>query len=186
MIKYKKFYKTNDYEKVCESSVLQELFTYPKITLYWGAEYVHFVKFREILYPSEGSSSILGIMIPLMGYDIAHFKNLLEEKKPSNILVFYENLLSNKMLEIFDVGVVEPYKDYSEAITYLEEKGYVATIPSISDLRTDERRFSFLPKVYDILSPELVEKYGERVFEVDSLGSSFFKELSDLISSLVS
>jgi len=185
MIKYKKIYKNDDYTKICDKEILEELLTYEKITLLWGAEYVHFVNVKKHMCPQEGSSSLLGIVVPLMGYNSNNFIDLIKSAKPSNIL-FYgspEKGLSDSMIKIFKTTTTTMYKDYPEAITYLERDGFVTTYPSISDLRTDDRRFSILPKAIGVLCS--LKKYENNSFEVDSLGTIFFSELSELIEELV-
>ena len=95
------------------------------------------------------------------------FQNkVLESEEPSGSI--YKDL--------FHEVKVRTYIDYSWIITDLEENGFVDICPSENILRTDERRFMLTPKSKTF--PNLGSYIGQ-TFEVDSLGTSFYPELSE-------
>lgn len=177
----------------------------PLVRLYWGKEYVDFnftspvdydLEIDKILqtfeggkipiglYPVNGSYSLLGrgvseYSIDIKVYALEEFckisKNAQEVvamkvplDKPTSPGFIYKDL--------FHEVKVMKYTDYSWIITDLEKHGFVDTFPSENSLRTDERRFRLNSKS-EMVIPDLAPYIG-KTYEVDSLGTTFFPELS--------
>ena len=177
----------------------------PSIRLNWGKEYVDFYftspsetdvdvesaiklfgggKIPIGLFPSSGSYSLLGRGVSSNSIDIKiyNLKEFCELSRRFNELVSMNipfskssNSLGFIYKDLFDDVKVVPYADYSWIITDLEKNGYVTTHQSENILRTDERKFTLTKKCEGY--PNL-ESYVGKTFEVDSLGTSFHKELT--------
>lgn len=183
MFGFKLVYNTTNIEQICNKEMIDKLWSVAeRITLLWGAEFCNFEREENTVYPMEGSNVILGTLIPLVNYNTNNFCQLIKETKPSSISVCTLTDLPNSMKSLFDSAKSVKYYDYSQMITSLEAKGYISCLRSSSFLCNDERRFVVLEKVCGVVKD--LGKYVNQAYEVDSLGSAFFDELSCLIREL--
>lgn len=177
----------------------------PFIRLYWGKEYVDFnftspvdydLEVDKILqrfeggeipiglYPTNGSYSLLGRGVSEHSIDIKvyNLKEFCKISKNSQEVVAMkipfnrQTSLGNIYKDLFHEVKVIKYTDYSWIITDLEEHGFVDTFPSENFLKTDERRFILNSKSEKVI-PDLAPYIG-KTYEVDSLGTTFFPDLS--------
>jgi hypothetical protein len=150
------------------------------------------------LYPTNGSYELLGRGISKNSIDIKTY-NLKEfcemSKKATEFIAMYtqsekidsrssnhSNLENN--INLFHTTKIKSYIDYSYIITELEKNKFVNTFSSENILRTDERRFS-LNAISKKINPA-IDLYIGNTYEVDSLGTNFYSELSQEISFLYS
>jgi len=135
------------------------------------------------LYPVDGSYSLLGRgvsqnSIDLKIYNLKEFCEI--SKKAQELVAMGCNEVSipgSAGKDLFHKVKVRSYIDYPWIITDLEKNGFLNTFPSENILRTDERRFNIKSKSA-IINPDLSSYIGQ-TFEVDSLGTSFYSELSE-------
>jgi hypothetical protein len=183
------------------------------LRLNWGKEYIdfNFVTYsidRDVtktlqhlqnenviigLYPTGGSYQLLGRNISKNSIDIKIY-NLVEfcelSKKATEFIVMniqQENeykLENSKYINFFHTTKIKKYIDYSHIITELEKVDIINTFPSENILRTDERRFVLNP-ISKKINPNISEYIG-KTYEVDSLGTLFYSELSEEIYLLYS
>jgi len=183
MLKHDLVHITKDYKKVCDTKVLEDLWMIAsKMTLCWGAEHCSFEIEEGIIYPTEGSSSIIGVSVPLSNYNTGHFCQLIKDTKPSSVHVVCLYLPEGSK-KLFDYSKTLTVQDYGAGITHLEKLGYVACCNSLSVLCEDSRRFTVLASAVGVIRE--LKKYEGLLYEVDSLGSTMFGELTGLIKLLL-
>lgn len=172
-----------------------------EITLWWGGEYVVFycpkidddiedakVRLgiaapRESIYPQSGSSSLLGDVVPLSSYSLKQFCRLAKSSKSEKISTdVHTDIMGGDLdFDSFRTFRCRKYIDYSKTITELEKLKYVYVSPSENILTTDGRRFS-LTELGN--TDHIFDEYIGVTFEVDSLGTPFCSDITDIIESL--
>jgi hypothetical protein len=184
--------------------------------LNWGNEYVNFnfttpieskdsdikktLKYLDSknisigLYPTNGSYNLLGRGVSKNSIDIKTYnlKEFCELSKKATKFISMDighsmnnsKLENNKYINLFDTTKIKSYIDYSYIITELEKIKLVNTFFSENILRTDERRFTV--NISSIKINPSISPYVEKTYEVDSLGTMFYSELSKEISFLYS
>lgn len=181
------------------------------IRLTWGGEYIDFryyepsymecnsMNFLELVnlkattsggfYPVEGSSVFLDyedspLKIDIKPYSMEEFLQLSKKATTLTVIDFKYNPDEPNILNLFDDVKFTFYTDYSQMVSDLEEKEVVVTCPSENILRTDERKFSLTEKSKEILPKIYLDEYINKFHEVDSLGTSFFIGLTNIIKIL--
>lgn len=172
-----------------------------EVTLWWGGEYVVFYcpKFdddiedakaklgisapEESIYPQSGSSSLLGDVVPLSSYNLEQFCSLAKSSRSEKIsATVYSDIMGGDLdFDSFRRFTCKRYIDYSRTITELEKKLYVYVSPSENILTTDGRRFSLTEKGN---IDGMFDEYMGVTFEVDSLGTTFCSDITNLIELL--
>lgn len=186
--RYEKIYGTDSsktvYEilnKICENMNITtetEDLRYPIIRLSWGSEYVDFIisnPSRKLLFPQEGSEIVFRKWVQIKEYTFEEFYRL----TPRTYLQVFEQDFKLELDKYFKKIQINRYDDYPRMITDLENEEVVETIPSNNIMATDRRRFKFLPKIKEIEQ----KAYTNEFYEVDTLGSSLFQELSHYVTS---
>jgi hypothetical protein len=182
--------------------VLRKIITVSRdITLWWGGEYVVFycpkidddiedAKAKlgisapeESIYPQSGSSSLLGDVVPLTSYDLRSFCDLAKSSRSEKIsAIVYSDIMGGDLdFDSFRKFTCKRYVNYSKTITELAEKLYVYVSPSENILTTDGRRFSVTEKGN---IDGIFDEYMGVTFEVDSLGTPFCSDITNLIELL--
>jgi len=88
----------------------------------------------------------------------------------------------SSLASIFNFVQVTNYLDYPKMVTDLKERGWLTTCESQNILRTDERRFTLRKEAVAVVKE--LEDYTGETYEVDSLGTSFWDDLSKGIERL--
>lgn len=193
-----------DEEKIIEPEIEVLVKITDIIRLEWDAEYVDFryvstssdpdVKYtvsalriliEEGLFPTEGSFSLLGgknSIVQVKPYSIEEFCTLCKNASTLSIIVDDLREIDN-CKDIFGLVHIKPYVDYSELISILEKGKLLTTFPSTTYLSVDGRRFALSPCVTEY-NP-LLQKYIGENYEVDSLGTGFFKDLTEEVVKLL-
>jgi hypothetical protein len=166
-------------KKILEELKKDEDIKQPIIRLNWGAEYVDFSisdPRREYLFPQEGTTKGFQ-MTGVKEYKLREFHKLMSN---CTRIQLFEKDLNLELGKYFDKAKIFHYKDYPRMITDLEEEKCVETIKSQNIMTVDGRRFK-VTKKGESLVPGL-ERHC--FFEVDSLGTSMFIEMSKNIENL--
>lgn len=145
----------------------------------WGGEYIVFCSDRGIIYPLRGSTSLLGRLVDINPYTCEEFCACLEQSMCTKLVMSCQGDVPENF---FGELTILSYPDFSQTITDLENKGLVTTFQSQNILREDDRRFSLHPRCEEIISG--IEKYMGESFEVDSLGTNFWIDLTNYINML--
>ena len=156
----------------------------------WGSEYIDFQHDEDVIYPNQGSIDVLSNPDIGIGfstgacYSPEEFCHFLQEKEATEFTIIRcsDDIIQTQPGRIFHYVKITSYTDYPKMISDLEEKGVVTTFPSSNILCCDERKFSFVPGRID--GVEEIEGYQQSTFEVDSLGTSFWPELTDGVEKL--
>ncbi len=155
-----------------------------EIRLTLGNEYVSFVydKNEDLLYPTEGNIEFFMKYIRIQDYNTKEFYTLLCEVKLDMIYIYLKNMedipsdINNLKLKIVRLD------NHSKTITDLEKIGYVNTFLSNNIMAVDKRRFKIQKEAIKYVKE--LDFYLNRTYEVDSLGTSFFLELTTYIKRL--
>ena len=156
----------------------------PKFRLNWGAEYGEFLLKGGSLLPTQGTNAVIDRkMVLARPYSPEQFSKLatscnslqLLERDASGLSFLTKN-------DYFDLVKIVSSKDYPKMVEDLEKEGYLKIIPSQNYLATDPRRFKLAPKSVDIT--ESLREYGDTYYEIDSLGTTFFSQMSLSIEEL--
>ena len=139
---------------------------------------IKFYELYEFCELSKKAQELVAMNVPFNNPEpfqnkVLKGEGFLESKKPSLTGGSQEFIYK----DLFHEVKVRSYTDYAWIITDLEKNGFVDTYPSENILRTDERRFTLKPKS-ETINPDLRSYIGQ-TFEVDSLGTSFYSELSE-------
>lgn len=157
----------------------------------WGEEYVDFHIEEDTIYPICGSFNLLGYAetgkkVAVKDYSFEEFIEMLKSTSATEFALTMTTpegpVQSRELSKIFNRARISRFTDYSKIVTDLEERGWLITCPSQNILRTDERRFTLSPHVEDVCS-SLKEYIGE-MYEVDSLGTGFWTELTKGVEKL--
>ena len=160
------------------------------IRLLWGDKYAEFKYAKDPedksfpmkgFYPHTGSNDILGEVVKIKLYTSPEFLNLYTS---SDFLVALDVDTSNvgACNELFSSSNVTWYTDYSQLVTYLENSKYLRTKQTENWLSVDGRKFKLNKKFVECV-PQL-ETYSQTYYEVDSLGTSLFSELTKFMEIL--
>lgn len=144
------------------------------IRLMWGGEYVDYGFGPQNLYPIQGSAQKID-----NGYaremSVAGFSKLVRSATEIAILGIEDpHDLPPACRKWFDEVKIVKYKDYKKMIQDLHEKGIVEVCPTKNILSTSGLKFRWLSE------PEF-SIYGSHFYEVDSLGTTLFKNLSQAV-----
>lgn len=191
-------------EELTEETLLQITEISPHLKLVWESGEVEFNYAKPSgdpyspkgFYPSTGTWDILGCyeegfshkesIIPTNTVEIKTYTNeeFIKLCGTAVSLVALDADTSRVGLcnELFQKSDVTWYTDYSKLISFLEEKKYLSTIKSENWLSIDERKFKINQKAVKIIP--LLGDYSQVYYEVDSLGTSLFKEFTNLMEVL--
>lgn len=126
----------------------------------------------EFMYsPERGDDSIFGKYLEFRGYALPEFLELCWGCE--YLRIFTDSLIFD-LAKIAETKIIQ-YVSYPQTITDLEKLKFVSVEPSTNFLRVDERKFRFEEKSFEIV-PSLREY--QDFYEVDSLGTYFFEDLS--------
>ena len=166
-------------KKILDELEKDENIIQPFIRLNWGAEYVDFSisdPRREYLFPQEGTTNGLS-RTEIKERRLRDFHGLMST---CTSIQLFEKDMDLELGKYFDKAKIFHYKDYPRMISDLEKEGCVETIKSQNIMTVDGRRFKVTKKGKSLV-PGL-ERHC--YFEVDSLGTSMFIEMSKNIENL--
>lgn len=158
----------------------------------WSNEYVYFKKINKTtLTPTSGSFHLIGNYrdhpVKVKDYSLQGFCQMIKETNATELVLILEGILSLTEKEFignnFNEVKVSFIYDYSKMVTDLEKIGYITTQQSKSFICNDNRQFALTNKVNKI-SGFAMKNYIGNLYEVDSLGSSFWKKLSEGVKDL--
>lgn len=200
LYKYTKFYiSLTKHINLTKDDILNILHTESVniIRLLWGEEYVEFIFEDEKIYPIEGSTSIIGFSphhkVSPVQHNIDEFLELIKTCSKFILIPNDDKTISEECEKFFDVVRIHRVEDYSSMVTELEKYGYVETVRSTNIMAVDERKFMLTEKAYSALNHLIIEgkdkkinilRYANIAYEVDTLGTSLFSELTDIIIDL--
>ena len=152
--------------------------TEPKFRLEWGGEYLDFRlnEERTYLIPERGSVSLLQDSKLVVPQDAESFVKLASSASQFHV---FEGPNGADLLPVNFFGWIAliSHKDYLRMISDLEKVGKVLVIKSINVLSVSEKRFQFKDS-------EAIQKCGNVLYEIDSLGTTMFAKLSKTIETM--
>jgi len=158
----------------------------------WGGEYVEFHHEEGVIYPTGGSFGLLGcteagMKVDVKEYTPEEFCELLRDTNATEfVLIFVSEggvpQKDSSLASIFNYVQVTNYLDYPKMVTDLKERGWLTTCESQNILRTDERRFTLRKEAVTVVKE--LEDYTGETYEVDSLGTTFWDDLTKGIERL--
>jgi len=152
-----------------------------EIKVKWGHEYVIFNHFLDSIYVDRGSPHLLSKgVVPIDKYDPKYFSRMLSRTKATSLDI---TLIDESLDTPYSphLKVIHRLIDYSQTVTDLENLRFLSTTRSLTAPVVDERRFTLLQNSLDYVD---VEEYVGETYEVDSLGSSFWKDLTEKVVEL--
>ena len=177
-------YCTN-FSKIEDETVIKNVInTIPsteEIVLFWGAQFVSFEYEEDLVHPIKSSFGIIGsgYEIRLKSYTLNEFESLL--KTCSKFYFCFDNSFKVPPTLFSNIKIIK-YKDFPKMITELEKVDILTTAKSNNVLRTDERNFKLCSEAEKYV--HIPDKYMDREYEVDCLGSNFCLTLSGKIEIL--
>jgi|LakMenEpi03Aug12_release.lakeMendotaPanAssembly.Ray.scaffolds.fasta_scaffold06067_16 hypothetical protein len=132
-------------------------------------------------YPYSGSWEILGVTVEIKVYSNLEFIKLYET---STQLIAIDVDTSNigTCNELFQKSDVIWLTNYSKLISFLESNNYVRTKYTENWLSVDGRKFKIEKRAIEHVP--LLSSYIENYYEVDSLGTRLFEELTSFLEML--
>lgn len=173
-------------DELSEDDLLRIIDISKNIKLIWNDYFIEFKYSNDDIpqkgfYPHRGSWELLGVSIEIKIYTIKEF---IELYNTSSYLVAMNVDTSNIGIcnELFQKSDVTWLTNYPKLISFLEDSGYVRTKYTENWLSIDGRKFK-IEKIATEYIPQL-GSYTNTYYEVDSLGTSIFVELTSYLEML--
>ncbi len=153
----------------------------------WGEEYVDFHIEKGVIYPTKGSFNLLGcsearMTVGIKEYSLEEFIGMLKRTSATKFILLVVNNKPIELAKIFTCIQITYSIDYPKMVTDLERRRWLSTCRSLNVLSTDERRFTLKAGAEKI--DIRLKDYISETYEVDSLGTSFWDDLTKGIEKL--
>ena len=158
----------SDVKKIAENLSEDNL-----VRIFWGGEYIDFMFSSEQFLPQSGSVRILNNRNLTRSLNYQDFMDLANGSDQVSIFINHDQ----KYIEIFDKVNFYYYTDYLQTINDLRKSNKVIVEDSLNVISKSGKRFKFNKIVHQL-------KYGNDFFEVDSLGTRIFKEMTEEVENM--
>ena len=181
--RYITYHSLNLREITLDVSIIEEMFKdAEEVTLDWGKQYIVFIGYESTIFVDRGSNNILmNRVVPICEYSPSTFLEMIEASTATDMTIKRACTTMPKYLKVFQTFKVQKIADYSQTITDLENIGMVTTTESLNAPVVDPRRFSISTSALEYVD---LGDYVDQMFEVDCLGTTFWKEMTEMVNEL--